>query len=78
MAEIEGRLKSAGCSVRRIPELNANSWTPAATDLVIVDLNDAPGGTAQGLPDVVAGARSMTLPPIVGFVGGRATPLRDA
>jgi DNA-binding response OmpR family regulator/anti-sigma regulatory factor (Ser/Thr protein kinase) len=72
MAEIEGRLRSAGCDVRRVPELTPNSWTAAATDVVIVDLKDTPGHAMQSIRDVVAGARSAALPPVVGFVGPHA------
>jgi hypothetical protein len=70
MAEIEGRLRSAGCEVRRVRELSSNAWTPAATDLVIVDLKDAPGRAHHTLRDAIAGARSAAFPPIVGDVGG--------
>jgi DNA-binding response OmpR family regulator/anti-sigma regulatory factor (Ser/Thr protein kinase) len=69
MAEIEGRLRSAGCEVRRVSELSSNAWTPAATDVVIVDLKDAPGRSHRSIQDVVAGARSVEFPPIVGLVG---------
>ncbi len=69
MNEIESRLRSCGCDVRRIAALHDNSWTPAATDLVIVDVNDAPGAAASGLAQMIAHACSATLPAVVGFVG---------
>jgi predicted regulator of amino acid metabolism with ACT domain len=72
MAEIESRLRSAGCDVRRIPELTTNAWTPAATDLVIVDSKDEPADVVRSIGEVVSHARSAAAPSIVRFTGSRS------